>query len=234
MSYSRNLIIGKGQIGTALNKILEGEAHDPPQNIYAKAQDCTFLHICTPYNDDFEDIVDVYKKKFRPNTTIIHSTVPVGTSKELNAVHSPIRGVHPDLEEGIRTFVKYVGGQNADIVAEELEKYDIETKVYEKAKTTEAGKLLSTTQYGIYIMISKKIHEYCEDKDLDYDKVYKHFNATYNSGYYDLGKTEVMRPIFDYVEGDIGGHCVIPNTDLMDWDMADWLKKENDDLHGSK
>jgi len=226
----QNLVIGNGEIGAALASVLDCDVHDPPKSIFARGS-YDIIHICIPYSEEFEDIVTTYQVKFNPEHTVIHSTVPVGTSKSLKAAHSPIRGVHPDLEEGIRTFVKYVGGDDADIIAEEFLKRGITTKTFDKAKTAEAGKLLSTTQYGLYIMISKKIHEYCEKNNLDYEKVYKDFNETYNQGYSELGDKKVLRPVFEHIEGQIGGHCVIPNCDLLDWEMAEWLKKENEGLH---
>jgi hypothetical protein len=64
-------------------------------------------------------IVKIYKESFDSNIVIIHSTVSVGTTKKCgdDFVHSPIRGKHLNLEEGIKTFTKFFSGDKGmDII----------------------------------------------------------------------------------------------------------------------
>lgn len=199
----RSMIIGKGEVGMALSKILGDDESNPD-----------IIHICFPYSDNFVSEVKRYQKLYKPKYTVIHSTVPVGTSTECKAHHSPIRGVHPHLEEGIRTFVKYLAPKSQEL-KEYFEKAGIKIKLVDKSENTEALKLWSTTQYKRFIELEKEIYEWCEEKDLDFDVIYTDANKTYNEGYEKLGMENVRRPILKHVEGKIGGHCVLSNYGLL-------------------
>jgi len=199
----RSIIIGKGEVGTALSKVLGKDDLEPE-----------IIHICFPYSDDFISEVQRYQKLYKPRYTVIHSTVPVGTTTRCKAYHSPIRGVHPHLEEGIRTFVKYLAPKNEEL-KEYFEKAGIKIKLIDKPENTEALKLWSTTQYGRLIELEKEIHKYCKDNNLDFDIVYTGANRTYNKGYEKLGMEHVRRPILKHVEGKIGGHCILQNYKLL-------------------
>lgn len=225
----KHLIIGGGEIGSSLQKVLDCPIHDPMKNLTYNGM-CDFLHICIPYSDGFIKIVDDYRKLFKPLIVVIHSTVPVGTTRILNAVHSPVRGVHPNLEQGIRTFVKYFGGEKAEEAAEEFKKRGIEVKCYEKPENTEALKLWSTTYYYWNIHFVRAVKKYCEKNDLDFDVVYKSGNQTYNSGYKDLQMGHVIRPVLDYKEGKTGGHCLVPNAKLLGEEISQFLLNEEDKL----
>lgn len=212
---SKNLIVGYGEVGKAIHSIIGGGVHDPSQEKKYVGL-CDEMHVCFPYFEGFEYAVREYEQAFKPQLVVIHSTVPVGTTEALKAVHSPIRGVHPNLEDGVRTMVKYFGGVRAKEASKQFEKHGIDTKCYEDSRLTEAGKLWSTTQYGVFIMLNKYIKWYCEEFDLDFDVIYKEFNESYNVGYAKLGRTNVQRPSLEYMEGEIGGHCVMPNIELFD------------------
>jgi hypothetical protein len=107
-----NLVIGMGEVGRALASILRAPTHDPMLKKTSRGQ-FHVLHVCIPYTKDFVSIVRAYEKEFLSTLTVVHSTVPVGTCATLEAVHSPVRGLHPHLELGIKTFVKYFGGPQA-------------------------------------------------------------------------------------------------------------------------
>jgi hypothetical protein len=114
-----------GQIGTALFKVLkerytvygyDKKDQQDPMSSLAEGVGFDVLHVAFPYSRDFVNDVKIYKKIFghAHTITIIHSTVPVGTTDQIdNAVHSPVRGIHPDLVGGIKTFVKFFGGRLA-------------------------------------------------------------------------------------------------------------------------
>lgn len=159
---------------------------------------------------------------------MVHSTVKVGTCQKVGAVHSPVRGVHPDLEGGVRTFVKYFGGLEADLAAKPFDECGVETYVFPRSMDVEALKLWSTTQYGLFITLNKEMKKYCEENNLDFNLIYVHANATYNHGYYKLGRGEVLRPVLKYMQGKIGGHCVIPNCSLLEGDIANFILEKND------
>ena len=208
----RSLILGKGEVGTALSKVLGNDTYIVDKtNEKFKPE---IIHICFPYSDDFISEVKRYQKQYKPRYTVIHSTTPIGTSSLCKAHHSPIRGVHPHLEEGLKTFVKYLAPKSEEL-KEYFEKAGIKIKLIDKPENTEALKLWSTTQYGRIIELEKEIHKYCEEKGLDFDIVYTDANRTYNEGYEKLGMEYVRRPILKHIEGKIGGHCITNNYKLL-------------------
>lgn len=191
---------------------------------------CWALHICFPYNGTFIEQVKHYQNKCNPHLTIIHSSVPVGTSDKLKAVYSPVRGVHPNLEGGIRTFVKYIAGGKAYEAAKLFQDVGITTRVLADTRTLEAAKLWDTTMYGLSILMEKEIYAWCRENQVDFEIVYREFTQTYNDGYAKLGMAHVMRPWLMHMEGKIGGHCVLPNAVLLDSPSAKRLIKENSKL----
>lgn len=207
-----HLIVGYGEVGKALHKIIGKAMYFDRKKTTWDGNPVDIVHICIPWSKDFTKEVEKWKGK---SLVIIHSSTPVGICDALGVVHSPIRGVHPHLEKGIRTFVKYFGGKGAKKAAEIFKDLRISTRVFKNAKTTEAIKLWDTTQYGRLIMLEKEIYEWCQKNKVDFNSVYRNANQDYNIGYMRLGRPEVVRPWLKHVEGPIGGHCVVPNAKLL-------------------
>ena len=229
-----HLIIGYGEVGRGLAEVLKKGSNvwilDPYKRFnkndsWPKKFDA--VHICFPFSKKFLKAVWDLKKKHKHDVLIIHSTVPVGISDKLGAVHSPIRGDHPRLARAIKIFVKYVGGKNAKKAAKLFERYGIKTKLLKNARDSEALKLWDTTQYGWMIILNKEIWDWCQKNRINFDMVYRDANQTYNAGYLDLGKNNVIRPVLKYMPGPIGGHCVIPNCNLLDSSISKIIKKIN-------
>ena len=98
----KTLIIGAGEIGNALSDILSKSFNTLIRDKEDfKIQGIEVLHICYPWSKDFIKSTREYIKEYQPKYTVIHSTVPVGTSRKLGSFHSPVRGVEPDLTQGI-------------------------------------------------------------------------------------------------------------------------------------
>lgn len=227
--YMKNLVIGLGEIGSAIQEILECEGHDPFKNKIAEGQ-YDVIHICLPYNKNFIKIVKEYQKIFSPKLTIIHSTVPIGTNDKLKSVASPCRGIHPYLKEGIITFDKGFGGEygkEASLIFKDKLKGN---PIYADNRSIEAGKLWCTTQYGLNIILEKEIYKYCKENNLDFNIVYTLWNKSYNEGYEKLGCPQFKKYILEHREGKIGGHCVLPNLPLLKGKIANFIKKINDSL----
>jgi hypothetical protein len=221
-----HLIVGHGEVGKAIHKVLGKALWIDRNGGTWKKEKVDAIHICIPWSRSF--INDVYSYKLYAPLVIVHSTVPVGVCDMLEVVHSPIRGIHPKLEKGIRTFVKYFGGKNAQWGAEIFKRLGIKTVIFREAKTTEALKLWDTTMYGIMILIEKEIYKWCKENNLNYEEVYRQANKDYNEGYTKLGKSEVVRPYLKQYDGKIGGHCIIPNAKLLGKTyLAETLLKKN-------
>lgn len=207
-----NYVIGMGQVGTALTEILECEGRDlDPVPIIEGVRT---LHIAYPWSDTFNTDTRNYQVAYQPELLIVHSTVPVGTCDPQEWVHSPVRGRHDELTASIQTFTKFFGGKNSGYAASNWPTK--KTWSTPQARTTEAGKLWELAQFGLQIRINQAIYEYCLHNDLPAKVVYDYFAATYNNGYRDMGHPEFMRPVLQYVPGEIGGHCVTPGSKLLD------------------
>jgi len=233
-------ILGYGEIGSSLAKFY-GSAGSPQVKIKdLKRNDglagSEILHVCIPFSKNFVKIVAKEIKETKPKLTIIHSTVAPGTTKKLSdkfrgmVVHSPVRGVHPYLFKGMKTFVKYIGADDkrAGKMAEKhLRSLGIKTKLFYPSMTTEALKLWDTTQYGWMIILNKEIKKWCDKMGVDFEAVYTDANKTYNQGYKKLGRGEVLRPYLKYMPGKIGGHCVISNCHILKEEIAKTILKKN-------
>jgi hypothetical protein len=212
----KHLVLGGlGQVGSALVELLRCDWSDAEhESIRAGRPDV--LHVAIPYAKDVAGSVHMARDRFDPAHVVVHSTVPVGTCDALGAIHSPVRGVHPHMLAGLRTFVKFFGGPHAAEVAQLFADRGVRTRVLADARTCEALKLWDTAQYGLQLRLMQEMHRWCADNGVPFNEVYGFANATYNSGYTALGRPEVCRPFLRYAGPGIGGHCVLPNLDLLD------------------
>lgn len=212
-------ILGYGEVGQAMAKFYKSpKIKDLDRDDGLK--DIEILHVCIPYSEKFISIIKKEIKKIKPKLTIIHSTVAVGTTKKLGGriVHSPVRGLHPNLHQAIKTFVKYIGADDEKIALmaqKHLEGLGIKTKILMPSTTTELGKLLDTTYYGLCIAFHGEVKKMCDQLKLDFEKVATDFNQTYNEGYKKLGLENVIRPVLHAPNPSIGGHCIIQNAKIL-------------------
>lgn len=211
----KTLIIGRGEVGTALTQVLNKTYSVELTDRTEAPKDTDIIHICFPYTENFESEVKRYQELYKPKYTVIHSTVPVGICSKLEATHSPIRGIHPHLREGIETFVKFVGGKNADEVADYFRKAGLKVQMCRKSETTELAKILSTTRYGWDIEFAKQTEKECDKYKVPFSEAYNLWTETYNEGYQKLGHKEYTRPILQPLQKKIGGHCICQNLKLL-------------------
>lgn len=230
-------IIGLGEVGSAMKKIIEKK-----YPVFTKDQ--TFdtikknridvLHICIPYGTKFVKIAITAIKQYKPQLTIIESTVAPGTTDAIFnktktlICHSPIRGVHPNLYKGIKTFIKYIG-PTTDEAGKKAKKYyqrlGLKTEIFKNARTTEIAKLMDTTYYGWNIVFEKEMNKICIKYNIPLEEAYTQWNTTYNQGYTKLKMSHVVRPVLKNVEGKIGGHCVISNCEILEKTLSNPISK---------
>ncbi len=211
------VIAGRGEIGRALADALS--IYDPDiidKGDKAPLVSYEILHVCFPFSPEFGSSVESYRRQYQPKWVVIHSTVPVGTSAGLKAIHSPIRGEHPNLEAGIRTFRKFIGGPDASKVADYFRRAGLRVILFDKSETTEAAKLFETEHYRACIEFVKRCKSFCDERGLSFHEVYTLQAQTYNEGYSALGYPEYVRPVLQPIAGPIGGHCVMPNKALLE------------------
>jgi UDP-N-acetyl-D-mannosaminuronate dehydrogenase len=216
-------IVGFGEIGQALYHLYTQNNITPFVKDVKRddgLENCSILNISIPYSKDFEAVVVEYLKTLKPELAIIHSTIPPGTTEKINkvfsnVVHSPVRGVHPNLLEGLKTFVKVVGGDLAPEAAKHLESLGLKVHVFSSSASTEVAKLLDTSYYGVCIAWHQYGSDVCEKLDVPFEEAMTFFNETYNDGYKKLGKENVVRPVLYPPKGKIGGHCIVHNAELL-------------------
>ena len=230
---SKSLIIGAGEIGSSLHEVLKEkhESHIRDKENYP-LDGVEVLNICYPPFKDFVKVTKEYIKQYSPKVTIIHSTVAPGTTEKCGSmvVHSPIHGKHPNLAEGIRTFVKYVGGNNAEaayLACKFLKEAGIKTKIVANSKTSELSKILCTSYYVLNILFMKEVAKICKKQGVSFYEVYTDWNWLYNLGYQKLNSPQFTRPVLDPLSGKIGGHCVVNNCDLLDSFITNTIKAKN-------
>ncbi len=223
-------ILGYGEVGKAVAKFYKKpKIKDLNRNDGLKGID--ILNVCIPWNSNFLNIIKREALEDGVKLVIIHSTIKPGTTKKLdqllskkliNVVHSPIRGVHPFLHKGIKTFIKYIGAENkrsGDLAQKHLESLGIKTKIFIPSINTELGKILDTSYYGVCIAWHGEMKKICDKYGANFEKAVVDFNKSYNTGYKILGKSNVVRPVLYPPDNFIGGHCVISNAKILEEDF---------------
>lgn len=215
----KGLVIGKGEVGTALFHILSEyypteirDVEDLDPNGFE------ILHLAYPDGPNFVDAAKAYIHQYQPKLTVIHSSVRVGTTDKVDGefvVHSPIRGRHPNLAEEMRVFTKFIGGRNDNAVKMAKEYFEAANWPcfgVQSPRDTELIKLLSNVYLGYEIAWRQEVERICRTLDTT-PRTYEHFESTYNDGYIKLGQTQFMRP--KLWPKAIGGHCILPCMELL-------------------
>jgi UDP-N-acetyl-D-mannosaminuronate dehydrogenase len=212
----RVIVVGLGEVGRPLLQIVS-EYHDvigvditPPTERFDKVD---VLHICYPFQiKDFVGETARYIELFRPRVTIINSTVAVGTTRavaersEAVVVNSPVRGKHARMVEEMRSYAKFVGALDlggAQDAADHFESVGLKTRILSSPEATELAKLTETTYFGLMIAWAQELERYCDQAGQNYGEI--------ASFYEEIG----FFPKVKYFPGVIGGHCVLPNIEIL-------------------
>jgi len=199
-----DLVVGLGEIGRPLYDLLKLRnfrtvGYDPniPEFEGTPLEEkYDMIHICVPYLNEtqFDDIVKPYTKL--TNIVVIHSTVAPGTSKRLGCVYSPVRGVHHDMLNCLQWFSKFYSGPESI----EFQKRFPNCVCVPDSTKLERTKVVDTTLYGVYMAVQRYID--------DHHPIYWQFE-------HELHQRYGNRPILYNDRKPIGGHCVVPNLDLL-------------------
>ncbi|MCC6367109.1 MAG: hypothetical protein IT165_26625 [Bryobacterales bacterium] len=209
------VVVGLGEVGKPLFDLIS-KHHDTVGVDIAPVEppaDVDIMHVCYPYQiKDFLGETARYIQLFRPALTIIDSTVGIGTTRAIAertgaaVVNSPVRGKHVRMLQDLHVYTKFVGamdpvaGQKA---ARHFESAGLKTKVLSSPEASELAKLTETTYFGVMIAWAQEVERYCDRTGADYDEVVS---------FYD----EIMFfPPVKYFPGVIGGHCVMPNIEIL-------------------
>lgn len=227
---SKHLVVGLGQIGSAVAQVLSQGDNDVitldinPEVITDKI---SVMHVCIPWSDDFIKQVKKYQKKYNPKLTIIYSTLPVGTTKKIkHAVHSPVEGKHPRLASSVRMGLRWIGyNDNEDKrLAQKVWRPITLCESVPNSDWTEFLKLASTSKYGINIVWAQYMDDVSKHLNMPYDYV-KEWDQAYNELYGKLRMKHIRKYVMEAPKGIIGGHCVRENSILLDKDFPDDMLK---------
>ena len=238
MDKRTDAVVGMGEVGNALTYVLEMGGHEvttydvkdgPAPNSYPRVD---VLNICFPYDgrgDTFENNVYHWQCQFLPLETVIHSTVPIGMSRRLGAIHSPVVGLHPNLVRSLLTFTKFLGGERAEYVADHFRSTGMKVYLVKDQETTELMKILSTTYHALNVEWTKEVAAMCSGQSVPYE-AWTLWTDNYNRGYSELGYPEYTRPQLIPITTKIGGHCLLSNARFIEEDneFARIILKRND------
>ena len=236
-----DIILGMGEVGETLFDLLVDrkfdcigiDLDDSKCKNYTEneiIENPQYLHVCLPGElEKFTDIVIEWINKIKNiQVVVIHSTVKPGTTKTIQErssipiLFSPVRGVHRRFLDDIKKYTKFISFDNAEINSEI--KKDLENR-FEKVdwmsttKTAELAKILvDTTYYGWLINYAQITKMICEKENVDFDEMWKFADEIHEN----LGNRPKMFP------GIIGGHCVIPNLNLVEYENLDMIKTVNE------
>ena len=236
-----DIILGMGEVGETLFDLLVDrkfdcigiDLEDSKCKNYTEnkiIENPQYLHVCLPGElEKFTDIVIEWINKIKNiQVVVIHSTVKPGTTKSIQErssipiLFSPVRGVHRRFLDDIKKYTKFISSDNKEINSEI--KKDLENR-FEKVewmsttKTAELAKILvDTTYYGWLINYAQITKMICEKENVDFDEMWKFADEIHEN----LGNRPKMFP------GIIGGHCVIPNLNLVEYENLDVIKTINE------
>ena len=189
-----------------------------------------YLHVCLSGElTEFVDITSNWVSKLEGlKAVLVHSTVKPGTTKNIQeksrvpVLFSPVRGVHRRFLEDVKKYTKFIASDDKQIKQEiksDLEKRFQKVDWMSTTKTAELAKILvDTTYYGWLINYAQITKMICEKEDIDFDEMWKFADEIHEN----LGNRPKMYP------GIIGGHCVIPNLSLIEYENLDIIKKINE------
>lgn len=210
------VVVGLGEVGKPLFELVSRHHHTigvdiapPTENI----EQVNVLHVCYPFQiRDFVGETARYVNRFNPKVTIINSTVAVGTTRLIAertgaaVVNSPVRGKHARMLEELQQYTKFVGAITSaagEQAAKHFESLGLRTKILSTPEATELAKLTETTYFGLMIAWAQEIERYCDKTGASYEEVVS---------FYDEIK---FFPSVKYFPGVIGGHCVMPNIEIL-------------------
>ena len=239
----KDVVAGLGEIGLPILKILSKKENVVGYDLNEKLMNKTkftklnelptsFLHVAIPVTTKFNsNLVQLYKK-FKPDCIVIHSTIPPGTTEKLQKkldlpiIYSATRGIHKRMLKDLKRYTKFFAISNSapkkqwaiKTFSKKMKNYGIKTKQMSKPETLELAKILCDTSYlGWLINYSQITNVIAKNFGVNYDEMWTFSDEIHKI----LGNRPKMYP------GYIGGHCVIPNLELINNKTLNLVKEMN-------
>ncbi|MDE1766224.1 MAG: hypothetical protein KGI27_08140 [Thaumarchaeota archaeon] len=244
MEKTKDVVAGLGEIGMPILQLISKAAiavgYDISETLMDKKKfdkavdlDTRFLNICIPFTGNFvSNVINLYEQ-FKPKCIVIHSTISPGTTRDLQSklsipvIYSATRGVHKRMLNDLKRYTKFYSiepdapsGEWASKEYEKLlKKCKVKTKKMSKPMALELAKIVvDTSYYGWLITYAQLSNMIAIENQVEYDEMWSFVDEIHKY----LGNRPKMFP------GFIGGHCVIPNLDLIHNQTLDLIKQIND------
>ncbi len=239
----KDLVIGLGEIGNPILKLLSKTELVAGYDLNKKLMNVKqynelehfpirFIHICIPYSEKFTQNVISLSKKFNPKGVVIHSTISPLTTKKIQkflsipVIYSATRGIHKRMLNDIKKYTKFYAIEQTSPKSKWasleftklMKKCGIRTKQMKDPITLELAKIVVDTSYYGWLINFAQISNLIATKyGVDYDEMWLFSDEIHKF----LGNRPKMFP------GFIGGHCVIPNLNLVKEDSLFQIDKIN-------
>jgi UDP-N-acetyl-D-mannosaminuronate dehydrogenase len=208
------LVVGLGEVGGPLLEILSGAHRAAGRDIEDRAfRGVQILHLCFPFGRDFVSQASGYVSLYQPDVAVVNSTVVPGTTRAIQestgvpAVYSPVRGKHARMTEELRHYRKFVAGTSAqavDLVEAHFAAAGVSTQRTSSFESLELAKLLETSYFGVLVAWAQEMDRFAASVGGDYTEALAFFEEI---GFF---------PPVGFEPGYIGGHCVMPNLELLE------------------
>jgi UDP-N-acetyl-D-mannosaminuronate dehydrogenase len=244
VSLDKKIVVaGLGEIGFPILKLVSksGPAvgYDLNHNLvdqrefrkYEKLK-TSFLHVCIPFSERFVENVISLSAKFNPEAIVIHSTISPGTTSKIQSrlsipiIYSATRGVHKRMLHDMKRYTKFFAiGHDAprkkwasSFYTNMMKKAGVKIQQMSSPITLELAKIVvDTSYYGWLITYAQLSNMIAIQHKVDYDEMWSFADEIHKF----LNNRPKMFP------GFIGGHCVIPNLDLIHHQTLDLIKNIN-------
>ena len=239
----KDVVVGIGEIGKPILKLLSKygvvvgfdlntDLMDEKKFERHKNIKTSFLHIAIPVTDKFINNVLKLYKKFQPECIVIHSTIGPGTTEKLQRklsipiIYSATRGVHKRMVYDLKRYTKFFvisanaprGKWASSKYVQSMKRCGIKTKKMSKPETLELAKIICDTSYlGWLVNYAQLSNIIAIEHEVDYDEMWSFSDEIQEF----LGNRPKMYPSF------IGGHCVIPNLNLINNETLNIINKMN-------
>jgi UDP-N-acetyl-D-mannosaminuronate dehydrogenase len=208
------LVVGLGEVGRPLLQVLSAAHSAFGRDVADRAfHGVQILHVCFPFGPEFTATASGYVARYRPGVVVVNSTVVPGTTRAIQeqtatpTVYSPVRGKHAQMAEELRRYRKFVAGTSAEAVATVEDHFaaaQVVTGRMSSPESLELAKLLETSYFGVLVAWAQEMDRFAAASGADHAEMV---------GFFD--EIDFFPPV-TFQPGYIGGHCVMPNLDLLE------------------
>jgi UDP-N-acetyl-D-mannosaminuronate dehydrogenase len=108
--------------------------------------------------------------------------------------------------DDLRKYTKFIGGSSssvAEATAAHFQSVGLKTRILASPEAAELAKLTETTYFGLMIAWAQEVERYADRVGVKYEEIVSFYDEI---GFF---------PAVKYFPGVIGGHCVMPNIELL-------------------